>query len=185
MGIMTRMINIFKADIHSVMDQLENREFMLKQHLRDMGEILARKDARLKRMLVSKSRMQHQQEKYRQQCQTLEQDLTAAIQKDKAQIARLLIRKLKPLKRMLDELDRTGRSLSAEIVSLQEGLEQQRMQYEQLRYRSLTYFRKSEMPPWESVLSPLAADETIAEMTAKEVDLELLRRKEALLASHT
>ncbi len=162
MGIMTRMINIFKADIHSVMDQLENREFLLKQHLRDMEEILARKEAHLKRMLVSKNRILHQQEKYRQQCQKLEQDLTAAIKKDKAQIARLLIRKLKPLKRMQDELDRTIQSLSTEIVPLQEGLEQQRMQYEQLRYRSVAYFRKAEIPPWEEALPPVTADEARA-----------------------
>ena len=183
MGIMTRMINIFKADIHSVMDQLENREFMLRQHLRDMEEILARKDARLKKMLVSKNRIQYQQEKYRQQCQKLELDLTAAIEKDKAQIARLLIRKIKPLKLMQDELDRTIQSLSAEIIPLQEDLEQQRMQYEQLRYRSLACFRKTEIPPWENVLPPVAADKAIAEMTDKEVDLELLKRREVLNAS--
>ena len=184
MGIMTRMINIFKADIHSVMDRLENREFMLKQHLGDMQEILARKDARLKRMLVSKNRIQHQQEKYSQQCQTWEQDLTAAIQKDKVQVARLLIRKMKPLELMQDELDRTIQALSAEIVPLQEGLEQQRLQYEQLSYRSLAYFRKTEMSPWENVLPPAAADEAIAEMTAKEVEMELLKRRQALNASH-
>ena len=184
MGIMTRMINIFKADIHSVMDQLENREFMLKQYLRDMQEILARKDACLKRMRVSKNRIQHRQEKYSQQCQKLEQDLTAAIKTDKAQIARLLIRKMKPLKRMQDELDRTVQSLSAEIVQHQEGFEQQRMQYEQLRYRSLTYFRKSEMPLWENALPPAAAKEAIAEMTDKEVEMELLQRREALNANH-
>ena len=183
MGIMTRMINIFKADIHGVMDQLENREFMLKQHLRDMEEILARKDARLKRMLVSKNRIQHQREKYRQQCQKLEQDLTAAIEKDKTQIARLLIRKMKPLKQMQEELDRFIQSLSAEIIQLQEGLEQQRMQYEQLRYRSVAYFRKTEMPPWENTLPPIAADEAIAEMTDEEVEMELLKRREVMNAS--
>ena len=180
---MTRMVNIFKADIHSVMDQLENREFMLKQHLRDMQEILAHREARLKRMLVSKHRIQHQQEKYRQQCQKLEQDLSVAIEKGKDQIARFLIRKMKPLKLMLNELDHTIQSLSAEIVPLQEGLEQQRAQYERLRSRSMACFRKTDLPPWENALPPVAANEAVAEMTNKEVEMELLNRREALNAS--
>ncbi len=185
MGIMTRMINIFKADIHSIMDQLENREFMLKQHLRDMQEILARRDARLKGMLVSKSRIQHQQEKNRQQCHKLEHDLAAAIQKNKAQLARLLIRKTKSLELMQDELERTVQSLSAETVRLQADLEQRQMQYEQLRYRSVAYFRKAEIPPWENALPPEAANDAIAEMTDKEVEMELLKYREVLNASNS
>jgi len=40
MAILTRIIQLFKADIHGVMDQLEDQGLLLKQHLRDMEESL-------------------------------------------------------------------------------------------------------------------------------------------------
>ena len=43
MSILTRMIRLCKADIHGVMDEMENKELMLKQHLRDMEEALEAK----------------------------------------------------------------------------------------------------------------------------------------------
>jgi len=40
MGITTRLVRIFKADLHGVMDQLEDQGLLLKQHLRDMQAAL-------------------------------------------------------------------------------------------------------------------------------------------------
>ena len=51
MGIMTRVVKIFKADIHGVMDQLEDPSLLLKQHLRDMEEALNEKEVKLKKVL--------------------------------------------------------------------------------------------------------------------------------------
>jgi len=45
MGIMTRFTRIFKADIHGVMDQIENKELILKQGLREMEASLAKNKA--------------------------------------------------------------------------------------------------------------------------------------------
>ena len=97
MGIMTRVVRIFKADVHGVMDQLEDRQLLLKQHLRDMAEALSLKEVRLNEMLASRKQAQQDRDKYGRQSQALEQDLAVAIQKDKDDIARMLIRKIKPL----------------------------------------------------------------------------------------
>ena len=53
MGIMTRLIKICKADVHGVMDQLEDKALLLKQHLRDMQETLTAKETELKKMMTS------------------------------------------------------------------------------------------------------------------------------------
>ena len=54
MGIATRITKIFKADIHGVMDQIEDQGLMLKQHLRDMEEALIQKKAQLKQRCFAK-----------------------------------------------------------------------------------------------------------------------------------
>ena len=43
MGIMSRMLRLWKADLHGVMDQLEDKALVLKQYLREMEVSLKQK----------------------------------------------------------------------------------------------------------------------------------------------
>jgi hypothetical protein len=43
MAILARIIRLFKADIHGVMDQIEDQGLLLKQHLRDMEDSLVQR----------------------------------------------------------------------------------------------------------------------------------------------
>ena len=83
MGIITRVLRICKADIHGVMDQLEDKELLLKQYLRDMAEALEQKEARLKKMNLSRSHAVRKRDKYNQDIEKLDQDLEVAIKRDK------------------------------------------------------------------------------------------------------
>ena len=47
MGIMARVIRLCKADLHGVMDQLEDKDLLLKQHLREMQAAMAGRQARI------------------------------------------------------------------------------------------------------------------------------------------
>ena len=97
MGIASRIVNIFKADVHGVMDQFEDQELLLKQYLRDMAEALNQKEIELARKTARRKQVQKEHDKYYQQFQALDRDLTVAVQKGKDNIARMLIRKSKPL----------------------------------------------------------------------------------------
>ena len=108
MGIMTRVVRIFKADVHGVMDQLEDQGLLLKQHLRDMAEALRANEVKLNKMKILRKQAQQEYVKYQQQSQTLEQDLVVAIRKNKDEIARMLIRKIKPLDSLRDEIADTS-----------------------------------------------------------------------------
>jgi phage shock protein A len=180
MGIFTRIVRICKADIHGVMDQLEDQGLLLKQYLRDMEKALFQKEARLKKMVTSRRQAQQEQKKYNQEIEKIEQDLTAAIQKDKDDIARLLIRKLKPMTDHKDELQRHTEVLDQEIVQLQESVEKQRLQYEQFQLKSREFAHKAEQQEWETRLSSIIPNSITKEIPEEEVELELLQRKEAV-----
>ena len=47
MGIMTRMLRLCKADVHGVMDQLEDKGLLLKQYLREMETSLGHKEQQI------------------------------------------------------------------------------------------------------------------------------------------
>ena len=63
MGLLTRALRLCKADLHGVMDQIENRELLLKQHLRDMQAALMRNEAELSRICRARDQARQECEK--------------------------------------------------------------------------------------------------------------------------
>ena len=104
MGILNRFVKIFKADIHGVMDQLEDRGLLLRQYLRDMEDALARKESRLGQVTAARDQARQEGARHDREIDKLEQDLAVAIKKDKNDIARMLIKKILPLTNLRESL---------------------------------------------------------------------------------
>jgi len=180
MGILTRIIRLCKADIHGVMDQMEDQGLLLRQHLRDMEKALSLKEVRLKKMRGSRRQAQQEYDKYKRKCEKMEQDLTISIEKNRDDISRLLIRKLKPMAGHKDELGHHIEALDQEIAQLQDCVDKQRIQYEQFRLKSTEYYHKTEQQEWRKSMSAILSDITSQDLCDEEIELELLQRKEAL-----
>jgi phage shock protein A len=180
MGIMSRVIQIFKADVHGVMDRLEDQESLLKQHLRDMAETLNLKELKLKKMCISRQQAQQEYDKYSQQAEALERDLVISIEKNKDDIARMVIRKMKPLENLCDEMADHIRILDEDILQHKSLLNQQRLQYEHLKHRSIDFFHKAQVREQGHNLCDAAPGGRFGELSDQEIELELLKRKEAL-----
>ena len=180
MGIITRVVRIFKADVHGVMDQLEDQGLLLKQHLRDMAEALRANEVKLNKMKIFRKQAQQEFDKYQQQSQTLEQDLVVAVRKNKDEIARMLIRKIKPLDSLRDEIADRIRNLDEDISYYRDHLDQQRLQYDRLKHRSIEFFHKAPMHGWQSDPAETVPNNKFGELSEEEIELELLKRKEAL-----
>jgi phage shock protein A len=180
MTIMTRFMRLCRADIHGVMDQLEDKGLVLKQYLRDMEKELDLKEAGLKKMMASRDQMRREHQKYTLEGSKIEQDLTMAIEKNKDDIARALIKKVKPLNDHREELARHIETLGHEISQFEEGIQEQRLQYEQLQLRSSEYFRSLERRQWEQAMTSAVPQGVLREPSQEEIELELLQRKEAI-----
>lgn len=180
MGIMTRFVRIFKADIHGVMDQLEDKGLLLKQYLRDMEAALEQKKARLQKVNVSRNQALRERDKYHQEIQKLEQDLEVAIKRNKDNLARLLIKKLKPLARLREDIESHIGTLDQQIARFEKCIDQQYFQYKQLKQRATEYFYQAEQKEWEKTYSDFLPGSIAQELTEEEVELELIQRKEKL-----
>ena len=76
MGIMTRMLRLCKADVHGVMDQLEDKGLLLKQYLREMETSLGHKGAAGRTRLTQRiGRLTGQIARHGQEMDKLERDL--------------------------------------------------------------------------------------------------------------
>lgn len=180
MGIFTRIIRICKADMHGVMDQMEDRGLLLKQHLRDMETALNQKEIYLKQMKQSANQVEQECDDCKRRMEKIEKEIGIAIKKDKDNIARMLIRKLNPLTVHRDELEQHSRKMDLEIIHLDECLERQRMEYRQMKLSAATYFHSAREKQWEHAMPFHGAVDIQAEPSDEEIELALLQRKEAL-----
>ena len=180
MAILTRIYRLFKADIHGVMDHIEDQGLLLKQHLRDMEESLVQKEAKLKQMCFMRDQAQQDYDKGINESNGLEQDLEVAIRKDRDDIARMLIKKLKPLAHIQSERGSHIDRLNHETKQFKEDIELQRLQYEQLRQQAANFFHRTEKQNKDHGWPAMQADFGVHDLSDEEIELELLQRKESL-----
>lgn len=180
MAIIARIVKIFKADLHGVMDQLEDQELLLKQHLRDMEEALHDKEEKLQKMKASRHQGRQELGRYKRQWESLEHDLKMAVRKDKDDIARMLIKKLKPLENASAELSSHLSELDEGITIFEDHLQQQRLKYEQLKSRSSAYLHKTHVYKKKKMAVDPESYGGHTYLSEQEIELELLKRKEML-----
>ena len=161
------------------MDRLEDQGLLLKQHLREMEEVLESNKAILRKKIATLNQVQRDYDKSKRQCNGLERDLAFAVQNGKDDIARRLIKKRKPLINLLTELSRHTKVLNAEILENQEYLDQQKLRYKQLKHRSREYFHKGHQD-WGKNISEVMPEYPDDSMTEMEIELELLKHKKKL-----
>jgi len=180
MGIMSRLYRLCKADAHGVMDQLEDKELLLKQYLREMEESLEQKQARLARTGATIRQVQGDLDLRREELQKLEKDLDLAVGKGKDDIARMLIRKRRTIQGGADLLAQRLQYLTDEKSHLEETLERQRLQHEELKVKVAGFCRQAELHPFETMGPPTGEHPAWKMPTEEEIELELLQRKQSL-----
>ncbi len=180
MGVFSRLFRLCKADLHGVMDQLEDRALLLKQYLREMEESLKQKAVHLEKITRSCRQIQHDLAQRDQACQKLEQDLDLAVGKEKDEIAKMLIRKRHTLQGGCGQLRHQLETLKEEKDKIAETLTQQRLQYDQLKVKAAVFCRQAEQRQFEEHAAPTDAAFAWQAPSEEEIELELLQRKEAL-----
>jgi len=180
MGIFTRILRLFKADMHGVMDQIEDPALLLRQHLREMEKAQDEKALELKRIRAQREALCRDHARIVQTCDNLEKDLAVAIEKEKDEIARILIKKLKPHQALKDELNRRIQDFDLQARELSECLERRRGEFERLQLRASAFMQKRDAEPWTASLKASPIESFFQEPCAEEVELELIKRKEAM-----
>ena len=179
MALLTRIVRLFKADLHGIIDQIENRELLLKQHLRDMQGILLQKEARFNQMCRARDLARQDYEKGDKECTRLEADLGVALKNDKDDIGRMLIRKLKPLNEIQAGRRRHIDRLMHDIKEFRSIIENQRMQYEKLQQKAAEYLLRSGYQMQQDLDWTAQSGLAGHDLNSEEIELELLQRKAA------
>ncbi|BBO66256.1 hypothetical protein DSCA_01860 [Desulfosarcina alkanivorans] len=180
MGIMTRLLRLCKADVHGVMDQLEDKGLLLKQYLREMETSLEHKERQVAGLAERHGRLTRQIVRHGEEMDKLERDLVLALKKEKDDIARVLIRRRRTLETASRHLKEQADTISDEKSQLAETLGQQRLQYETLKAGADAYCRRHVDRLFDTDAVPSTGAAYADSPLDEEIELELLERKEAL-----
>lgn len=176
MGILTRFVRMCKADMHGVMDQMEDKSLILKQHLRDMESELEDNRIELEQLKNDCDNFKKEHERYENEINALEKDVEIAISGQKDDIAKFLIKKLKSISGFKDELSLHIKDMNGKITDTQACFETRQRQFEELKIKSRVYFHNIAGRERENDKNCTQFDKTF--ISDEEVEIELLRRRE-------
>ena len=168
MKFLDRLNLLVKADAHGVLEQLEERTLLAKQHLREAELELDRKRAQLDASAEESRRLATEAERLDAEIASLDEDVELALGGDRDELARFSARKLLPKRRAVETARQRIAELDAERARLCEALTVQEAQLEELRTRVRSRIAASRVEH-DGVLARCAP------ATDEEVEIELLR----------
>ena len=171
MGLLTRVTSLIKADAHGVVDSIEDRSLLLKQHLREAEAELLRKQARVEALGAEEKENRELSKRLTIDAKRMEDDVSLSLDEDKEDLARFAVKKLLGLKRRIEQLDRRAKELRDEREELTEQVERQEQELSELRLRAKSFIEKAHAAEGDfRFTEPVIENE--------EIELELLRRRQ-------
>lgn len=167
-----RLSLLVKSDAHGIIDGLEERSLLLKQHLREAELELTRKRARAEALEEEERRLGDEAERLKAQLTSLDEDVELALEGGKEDLARFAVRRLLPLREAEGNLRARMAEITESRARLAERLETQQREFEQLA----SQVRARLAAAAEDRAAPCVARSVVMD---EDVELELLRRRRA------
>ena len=172
MGWMTRFTTLLRADAHGVIDALEDRALLLRQHLREARQAVEAKRAGLAGLEAEIREAETKGQVQTERIANLERSIELALAEEREDLARFAIKKLLPVRETQARGERRHRALVEERERMAEALAEQEEALVDLEARV------------RAKLAGLGVEggadgEGAVLVTEDDVELELLRRRSA------
>ena len=136
MALITRMTRLFTADLHAVLDRLEEPDVLLKQALREMEDDVAIREQRVRHF-------EHDREESTQHADGLERDLVQLAQQldvcfasAAEDLARTLLKRRLELEQLIKRLRARADAAAKAIVAETAQLDEDRQAFDALRQKA-------------------------------------------------
>lgn len=173
MALIRRITRLFQADLHAVLDQLEEPDLLLHQTMREMEQLLAEDSHRLKLLLHEQRVLESREQEIRQSQNSFSNELDLCFENGRESLAKETIRRRLQAERMLQALTTRRDSVNRECNELCTAIEQNQSRLESIQH-------KAELLSVEKLQQPDENNWPTAEIEIleRDVELELLREKQ-------
>lgn len=122
MTLINRVSRLFRADLHAVLDRVEEPDLLLRQAVREMEEDLGRDRRRLQLLGEDRRSLDHRHGGLEASLARIGEELDVCFDAGKEDLARTLIRRRLEIERLRDLLRRKREDLERATVRLQERI---------------------------------------------------------------
>lgn len=135
MALINRITRLFRADMHAVLDRIEEPDVLLRQAVREMEEEILQQEQRLRLLDSERQHLDKRETELKQSLAQLDDELNICFDAGKDELAHTLIRRKLETQGLHKLLLRKRESLAEEIDALQQQLQQHRQRFEAMRQK--------------------------------------------------
>ena len=136
MALITRLARLFRADLHAVLDRIEEPDLLLRQAVREMEEDLARDEQQLKKLTGEQSLLAVRQDDTDQSLHDIEEELDLCFSSGNDDLARALVKRKLEAERFRKLLARKRETLDQARAELETRLDEHRGRLDSMRQRA-------------------------------------------------
>jgi phage shock protein A len=136
MALITRVSQLFRADVNAVLDRMEEPEILLKQAIRDMEEALIKDDQRVKVIELELKQIVSRRSELEQRLDQVTEELDLCFDTGNEALARTLLKRKLESERYLDYLARKLREFQEAGETLKKRIDENRSRLESMRQKA-------------------------------------------------
>jgi phage shock protein A len=178
MTLITRITRLFKADLHGILDGLEEPEEVIKQAIRDMEEDIAAQEHHLEELRAALQRLEREAQEMTVAMQEIEPQIALCFAAENESLARNLIRKRLEMIRRAKGIARAQEETRAQSDSLATRIATHKAQLASVVEKLKVYEETRPSQHWASSLcAPLQGGSVITDDEVEVAFLEEKRRR--------
>lgn len=136
MALVTRVSRLFRADLHAVLDHIEEPDVVLRQAIREMEEEFGRDEQRVKLIKHEQDQIQARMTDIAQSLTDLNEELDICFASQKDELARVLVKRKLEAKRLQKHLSRKADALEQTLAGLETRLKENRTRLDSMRQKA-------------------------------------------------
>jgi phage shock protein A len=136
MALINRMSRLFTADVHAVLDRIEEPDVLLKHAVREMEEELARNEHRARALEHEHESLGERQHKTTAVLNELGEQLDVCFESRNDELARKVIKRRLETERLERQIVERRAALAKELTALRAAIDEQREQLDVMRQKA-------------------------------------------------
>ncbi len=135
MALINRVTRLFQADMHAVLDRIEEPDMLLRQAVRDMEAALNDDVMRIKQLTHEQLQIQLRQQELSSSLDKIETSLDTCLQSEQDDLARQVIKRKLETQQLHDIFKNKNQLLKSQLQSLQKQTSEQRERLESMQQK--------------------------------------------------
>ena len=177
MALINRISRLFKADLHAVLDNIEEPQSLLKQSVREMEDDLACDEQNLKNLQLERMRLQTSLKEINQSLEKANDELDICFDSNNEELAHRLVRRKLESERCRNFFTRKYENFKTRITETTQRIDENRKRLQSMQQKLELFASNSQQQNKEYTITPTF------QVNTDEVDVAFLREKQQRVQS--